>query len=278
MDIGAGADQPILIRGPQSSWRRVRQRLADHHRVVVYGWSSDWAPDDLAEDERRRLLGRQFARYTKISHPEVRRNFLASRLLLKYAAAEAVGAGPEQVELAYRLGGRPYVRGCDQIDITLSHTVQLVVVGIATRGTIGVDVERADRRMYETGIAEDVCTPHERATLAALPEEHRNAALVRLWTLKEAYSKAIGQGMSFPFDEFGFAAGDPRPRLLRPDGQPAGDEWRFSTHVLDGTYAVGVALHESGFGESTDISTRTTLDDALLNTLLSSGGVGTVAA
>lgn len=261
---------PLLTRGMRGPWYGVREELTRTGSVLVYGRLPDWLPRGVAEGPVRRLLGRDWHRYQSFTHPKMRERFLASRLLLRHTAAAAIDTAPELVDLAYQPGGRPYVRGCDQIDVSLSHTEEMMVVGVTRIGRIGADVELAGRRLAGTGSESQAVTPYERAQLDAGGEDARNDSLVRLWTLKEAYSKALGQGLRFRFTEFGFMLLESgAARLVRPDGTPAaGSEWRFGTFGVDGLYVVSVAVHDAGFGEVADLSVGTTLDEGLLDALL----------
>ncbi|WP_449479623.1 hypothetical protein [Streptomyces rochei] len=65
-------------------------------------------------------------------------------MLIKYTAAAAL-VPPEYLDLAYRPGGR-YPRGFDQIELSLSHTGDVMAVGLSRIGRIGVDVEPAEGR------------------------------------------------------------------------------------------------------------------------------------
>lgn len=238
--------------------------------MVVHARLEDWLPDDLDDPELAVTLGPDYKRFQNMTHHQVKSRFVASRLLLKHVASRAIQAPPHTVELAYKPGGRPYLRGCDQIDISLSHTDDLLLVGVTRRGWIGVDAELADRRMLAPGIERQVCTPYEQEMLADTPEEERNAAMVRLWTLKEAYSKAIGQGMRFRFTEFGFGPSGRPVRVLRPDGSPGtGEEWSFGTHDVGGRYTASFALYDAGFGDTADTAAGTMLDEGLMEALLS---------
>ncbi|WP_319212517.1 4'-phosphopantetheinyl transferase family protein [Streptomyces sp. ME02-8801-2C] len=228
----------------------MRGELDSAGTSVVHAAVADWLPDALDSDRLAAMLGQDHARLRRIAQPQLRARFAASRLLLKSAAAAALDTSAEDLELAYRPGGRPYLRGIDQLDVSLSHTEELLVVGLARHGRIGVDVEFADRRMLSLGTERMVCTPHELEALRGMAEENRNRELVRLWTLKEAYSKAIGQGLRFPFTGFGFDPGDERARMLRPDGSPvAGVDWTFHSWLLDDEYMVSAAVHDPGFGD-----------------------------
>jgi 4'-phosphopantetheinyl transferase len=264
--------EPIQVT-PMGQWETVRYELAERGSVVLYGrledWLPDWLSDDSAESILPPLLGQDWERYRGISNEEVRARFLASRLLLKYAAGAVLEARPSDIDLAYKPGGRPYLRGCDQVDISLSHTADLLVVGLTRRGWIGVDAELESRQLRGTAVERHICTPYEAELLARMEEQWRNPALVRLWTLKEAYSKAIGQGLRFRFTEFGFAPGAKRVQVLRPDGTPgSGDEWSFGTWNVAGQYTVSVALFDIGFGGAADIAAQTMLDEGMLDALL----------
>ncbi|WP_326691078.1 4'-phosphopantetheinyl transferase superfamily protein [Streptomyces sp. NBC_01795] len=260
------------MSGPEGPWERVREAVERHGSVVVHARLGDWLPPDLDDPGLRPVLGRDYARFQSMTHHQVRSRFVASRLLLKHVACAVVEASLESVELAYKPGGRPYVRGLDQIDISLSHTEDLLLVGLTRRGWIGVDAEAKDRPMLGLGTENQVCTPHESRTLAQIAEERRNAALVRLWTLKEAYSKAIGQGIRFRFTEFGFGPQDRNVQVLRPDGAPGtGDEWTFHTCLVDRAYTVSVALFDAGFGDTSDTAAATMLDAGLIEALVSDG-------
>lgn len=273
--MGERVGRPLPAPGPDESWGDIRGELRRTGSVVLHASMPDWLPAGGTESELRRRLGRDWRRYESLAQPRTRERFVASRLLLRYSAAAVLRTAPDLVDLAYQPGGRPYVRGCDQIDVSLSHTEEMMVVGITRRGRIGVDVERADRRLAHTGSERQACTPYEKACLDAGGDEVRNDTMVRLWTLKEAYSKALGQGLRFRFTEFGFALDDGEPRLTRPDGSRVpGGEWQFGTYPAGAGYVIAVAVCDAGFGELADLSVRTMLDDGMFDALLGAPGQG----
>ncbi|MFE9770436.1 4'-phosphopantetheinyl transferase family protein [Streptomyces sp. NPDC005931] len=245
--------RPLRHRGPGEPWEPVRRAVAKHGTCVVYALVDEWlprVPDPLALAAD---LGPDHARFVRMPASRNRDRFLASRLLLKSAAGAVLGTRPRELELAYKPGGRPFLRGIDLLDVGLSHTDGLLVVGLTRLGRIGVDTEPADRRMLELGTELKACTPYELEALEQVPEERRNRELVRLWTLKEAYSKAIGQGLRFRFTEFGFGPRDRRVRMLRPDGTPGtGQEWAFHSWLVEDAYTVSAAVYDPGFGDRQD--------------------------
>jgi len=261
--------EPMWVGGPEGPWEPVRRELCERGSSLLVAGLDDWRPARPDSPWVAAVLGRDWDRYRAITHPDIAARFLASRLLLKHAAGAALESPPEAVELAYKPGGRPYLRGCDQVDISLSHTDDLLVVGLTRRGWIGVDAELESRVLLGTGAERQICTPHELTLLQELAPARRNSALVRLWTLKEAYSKAIGQGLRFRFTEFGFEPGAPEVKVLRPDGSPGtGAEWSFGTWIVDRRFTVSAALYDAGFGDTQDIAADTMLDDGLMQALL----------
>jgi 4'-phosphopantetheinyl transferase len=260
--------EPVRITGPAGPWNRVGEELAARGTALLYSRPSDWPPADEDDPALRLLLGREWARFRSLAHPQVRDRFAASRSLIKQAVGAALESPPESVELAYSANGRPYLRGCDQLDISLSHTEEMLLFGLTSHGLLGVDVEQSGRRLVSGGAPPHICTPYEQELLLSLPEPERDGALVRMWTLKEAYTKAIGQGMRFRFNGFAFGLDDEPIRVLRPDGSAgSGSEWRFRTYRLGDRHCAGVALYDAGFGGQPDTAAGTMLDEELLSLL-----------
>lgn len=251
----------IRIAGRDSPWHLVAAALADHGTAVVYARTEDWRPDQAAGPRLRKLLGRDWTRYLELSRPDVRSRFAASRVLLKYAAGAALAVPPDSLEIGYRNTGRPYLRGNDALDISLSHTDGLMMVGLTTNGFIGVDVEDAHREFYEVGLARHWCTTEELAEVALLEPARRDPELVRLWTLKEAYSKALGLGMQFRFTDFGFDFGRDRVRVGNADRSWTSDEeWTFQSYAVTEDYTASVAVYDAGFGSTEDVAAHSMLE------------------
>jgi 4'-phosphopantetheinyl transferase len=121
------------------------------------------------------------------------------------------------------------------IEFNLSHTDGLVVMGVTRDRSIGVDVENV--RACEVGIeiAERFFAPEEILALRALPEEKQKHRFFEYWTLKEAYIKARGMGLSIPLERFAFHLQDPEQIRLTIDSgqQDCAGCWWFSQLMVD---------------------------------------------
>lgn len=256
---------PVHVPGPDGPWDAVHEALDSNGSAVVYATWGEWLTAALSDPELRPLLGRDWQRYRNTADTAVRYRFVTSRMIIKYTAAAALRTAPAGLDLAYKLGGRPFIRGLDQIDVSLSHTDDLIAVGVGRTGRIGVDVEPADRRMSYELLRGHMCTPAEHAELERMSQDRQASELLRLWTLKEAYTKALGQGLQLGFTEFGF--GLESGGLIGPDGAPAAHgEWAFATHhVLGGRYLLSTACHDTGLDTAKDTTVHTMLDAAFMD-------------
>lgn len=258
----------IAFPGPGPGRRHVQNALDEQGHALVHARFDEWLPAARAAPALRHLLSsRDWQRSRSLDDPAARERFVASRLFVTYTAAAALRVPPDEVDLAYKPGGRPYVRGCDQIDVSLSHTGALMAVGISRLGRVGVDIEPCGRRMPYAEIGRQLCTPAERERLGGLPEGERELRLLRLWTLKEAYTKALGQGMRLSFAEFGFTADGTEVETRRGHRLSHG-EWLFSTHELAGGHLVSLARQDTGLGGMGDTAVATSLDAGFLGEVL----------
>ena len=123
-----------------------------------------------------------------------------------------------------------------KLRFNLSHCAGMVVCAFAYGREVGIDSEDVYARRRITSIAKRFFTPAETAALLSLPEEAHALTFSRLWTLKEAYVKARGLGISaIGLDNFEFqhveSLSHERPtRRLAADLSKAGDaasSWQF---------------------------------------------------
>jgi 4'-phosphopantetheinyl transferase len=132
-----------------------------------------------------------------------RRSFVAAHALVRVTLSRLVNRAPR--DWRFRIGeyGKPHVDD-DAVRFNLSHTRGMAAVAVAPHGDIGIDVERIDRHRLGLDIAERFFAPSEFEHLKGLNADTRVDASYELWTLKEAYIKAMGLGLSCPLDAFHF--------------------------------------------------------------------------
>jgi 4'-phosphopantetheinyl transferase len=189
----------------------------------------------------------ELAEASAIPHPRRRHEVLVTRVLVRRALAAATGAAPGALVLGRTPHERPVLLGpAHALDFSVAHTEGLVVCAVAHGASIGVDVE-ARARPARLELASTFFAPAEQAALAALPAVEQPARFRVLWTLKEAFVKALGLGLFVPLDQFSFTPDGQRWRVtldpaLAAHAAREGDTWRFELPLVTMRHVTALAL------------------------------------
>jgi len=203
----------------------------------VWHLAADTQGDALAYDRRWELLSPgERARAGRLVFPADRHRFVLAHAALRVILSRYIGTVPTLLAFVTNAYGRPELStptGEPPIRFNLSHTHGLVAVAVCRGYDIGVDVESSAGKssvgLFD--LASRFFSPSEIASLHDLPNEQRGERVLQVWTLKEAYVKARGLGLSIPLNAFSFdVTNQSRPgiRLDRPLPNDA-DAWRFVT-------------------------------------------------
>jgi 4'-phosphopantetheinyl transferase len=182
------------------------------------------APHDveaaLSPDER--------ARAGRFAFERDRRRFAAARGILRHLLGMYLAADPGALAFRYGPRGKPALDAPagDPIAFNLSHSDDVAVFAFSRRGAVGVDVEAIRPMADREELAERFFSPGEVRALSSVAPVDRELAFFTCWTRKEAYVKAVGEGLALPLDGFDVtcAPGDP-PRLTVPGDEAAAVRW-----------------------------------------------------
>lgn len=153
--------------------------------------------------------------------------FLGSRILMRALLSDELGSQPGGWSLDGR--GHPLCSTANEPDglrTSLSHHQQRIAVALSRgRGGLGIDLERPRRnRRWET-IARRWFTPAEQAVLTTCSPAEGERLFYRLWTLKEAWVKANGQGLAGNFQALRMVADGAAWRLEAATAQGNWQAW-----------------------------------------------------
>ncbi|ODS22993.1 hypothetical protein AB835_11150 [Candidatus Endobugula sertula] len=126
----------------------------------------------------------------------------------------------------------------------LSHTKDMIVLAVTLEQSVGIDVESIRMENVSLDIARSFFSNVETEFLFALPEPDQRQHFFCLWTLKEAYIKARGMGLSIPLDQFSFLFSD-KGGIDICFGSEICDtpkDWAFWQFSLVSEYLVSLAL------------------------------------
>jgi 4'-phosphopantetheinyl transferase len=194
----------------------------------------------LSEDERIRAL--------RLRRREDRIRFVAARATVRRLLGAYLGLPPAELRFAYGPTGQPrLLASATDVDLrfNLSHSCDLLLVGVARGRSVGVDLEPVRSLPYRAAIERRVFSAGEQRTLSRLPAHRRTEAFFKGWTRKEAFAKATGDGMWATMGRVEVTLGpDDDARLLTLDGsREAAEHWTL-IHVEPAAGFVGAAAIE----------------------------------
>jgi 4'-phosphopantetheinyl transferase len=155
------------------------------------------------------LDSREVAQAARFRADKDRDLYIAAHALTRALLAH-IGEKPAAAwQFAETEKGKPEIidNECN-LEFSLSHTAGLVVCA-ASHFPVGIDTESRDRKKVQADMARTILAPSELALLTAYPFDRQSEVILQLWTLREAYVKATGQGISFPREDFAFTLDPP---------------------------------------------------------------------
>jgi 4'-phosphopantetheinyl transferase len=163
--------------------------------------------DILSEVER--------ARAARFRFDHDRKRFSAGRTALRLLLAGYLKTKPETVHFNYGPAGKPSVLNTN-VSFNLSHSGPSALIAVALDCQVGADVELIRQIDDFPSLAQYSFAPGEFQRWQALPADQKTRAFYRCWTRKEAYLKAIGEGIAHRLQKFevAFEAGAP-PAILK---------------------------------------------------------------
>ncbi|MBT4162701.1 MAG: 4'-phosphopantetheinyl transferase superfamily protein [Gammaproteobacteria bacterium] len=140
-------------------------------------------------------------RVSKFVFERDQQRFLRSRVALRYLLASCLNCEPNQLGFSYNEQGKPALSGY-KFEFNLSHANGLVLIAVSGGGSVGIDLENIGHISDWQAVAKRSFSPAERTALSNQPAELQEMAFYRIWTQKEAYGKALGEGYSYGFPQF----------------------------------------------------------------------------
>jgi 4'-phosphopantetheinyl transferase len=169
--------------------------------------------------------------------------FSAGRVLVRKILSEYSIEPPGGWQFESNLHGKPAIirfPGTTDLRFNISHSTGIVVAAFSLGCEIGVDVEYIEQKVDCLELARSQFAAAEIELLEALPQQRQTDAFFALWTLKEAYTKARGVGLSIAFSEFAFSL-EPPTISFSPQTAEKPDRWFFWQDQLPSSHLLAIA-------------------------------------
>ncbi len=181
-------------------------------------------PAERVAEFRSLLATDEQARADRFHFERDRRRYIVARGGLRSIISRYLDVPPEKLAFGYGPQGKPYLSRSNSsrpLQFNLAHSHELALYAFTRTCAVGIDIEYVQRRVTDIDqLAERFFSANERALYRALPIAARREAFFRCWTRKEAFIKAIGEGLSHPLDRFDVTfTADQAPAIVSIDGE-----------------------------------------------------------
>lgn len=182
------------------------------------------------------LASEECERAARFHFAHDRRNFIAARGLLREILSHYLELPPHTLQFRYTSHGKPYLTydcGGQWLRFNVSHSGELALYAISRGRELGVDIEEIRTDIEHKQIASNFFSKQEVAALHALPVHLQQEAFFLCWTRKEAYIKAIGEGLSLPLHSFDVSVTPGTPASLLAVRGNAQEAARWTLQALE---------------------------------------------
>jgi len=239
------------ITSPVPPWRSPSEALVlGCDEVHVWRATLDQPPSQI-QSLLHNLAADEQARAKRFYFERDRERFIVARGVLRAILSGYLNRVPESLSICYSSHGKPALAGKsdrDAIRFNVAHSHGVALYAVSRGREVGIDLERIRFDLAVAEIAERFFSRREVAMLRTLSIEAQFQAFFRCWTRKEAYIKALGQGLSLPLDQFDVSLAPGEPAALLGTQQYPSEASRWSLQELTPAPGYTAALAVEGHG------------------------------
>ncbi|HWQ90508.1 MAG TPA: 4'-phosphopantetheinyl transferase superfamily protein, partial [Clostridia bacterium] len=154
---------------------------------------------------------------------------------------------PGSIRFTYGMHGKPRLDGRQAksgLHFNLAHSHDLALVAVTRLGPVGVDIELIRYLEELDELVSRFFSPREAVAFYRLPADDKPVAFFKLWTRKEAWLKATGEGIAHSLSqvEVSFLPGEPAQLLRVPHSHAPVQGWSLDNLAPAAGYAGAVAV------------------------------------
>jgi 4'-phosphopantetheinyl transferase len=217
-------DSRLETDQPGADWRLTSQRI-DLWPIQLSGDTSALHVCEtlLSSDELMRAAAFRFE--------HLRHSYTFAHGVLRLVLGRYANLNPAELRFAIGERGKPRLISAEDVEFNLSHSDDVALLGVTTGCEIGVDVEKIRAVEDMENLTHTYFCRAESEELKSVAFEQRREAFFRCWTRKEAYLKAIGDGLRTPLDSFRVTLrpGEPARMLEIKGSSDAAGPWSLYT-------------------------------------------------
>lgn len=174
--------------------------------------------------------------------------FIVGRARLRQMLAVRLGVKSEKIEFVYGKNGKPALADLyakSQLRFNVSRSADLALYAFSNGREVGVDIEEIRAMSDADDVAERFFSNRENKCYRGLDSRNKPYGFFNCWTRKEAFVKALGDGLTHPLDSFDVSLAPGELAAILQYGGVSGDGcgWKlFNIAALPANYAGAVVF------------------------------------
>ena len=198
-----------------------------------------WLLSTLNKDERHQAGRFHFNRH--------RVHYIASHGILREILSRYLRIPPQAIRFRFGVKGKPSIdaeNSDETVHFNMAHSGSYALYAISRRPKTGADIEKVREIIDRDQFVSRNFSMIEVDTYQNLPHKLQEEAFLNCWTRKEAYIKAIGDGLHKPLDQFSVSITPGEPaRLVNIVGDPkSGSQWTLRGFNPVSGYVAAIAV------------------------------------
>ena len=180
--------------------------------------TSELGQCEVAEVYNSVLNLQEKKRADQLSVEESKKQFIVSRYFLKSVLSSYVGCSPSEVSIALGQYNKPILleqSDTQPVFFNLSHSREKCALVVGEQEALGIDIENCEKARRFNSLSKRYFSSCEYESIVKLKPREKRERFYRLWTLKEAYSKASGNSLAVSLSKTKFSFDDENIRFER---------------------------------------------------------------
>jgi 4'-phosphopantetheinyl transferase len=216
------------------------------HPGAIHLWTADLKAWNKAAGELKTLLSREeISRQARLASQQKAQQSLLCRGILRLILSLYTGQEPASLVLETGAGGKPYLKD-SPLYFNIAHSEDRFLCGLDLETAIGVDIQQVYPISSLSTIVKNYFSASEHDYLSALPPEHFQDGFFSIWTAKEAFLKALGNGFQKSPRGFSLLPDLPSRLFMLQDGSSVGstgETWTILPIEISRGFKAAVALN-----------------------------------
>ncbi len=211
--------------------------------IIIWLIEIDDQPNDVNSLEKL-LSQAETDRSTRYRFEQDRLRFVIRRGILRQLLSRYTGISPVDIEYCINPHGKPSLLH-HKLLFSVSHSQDRIAYALSKEKEIGVDIEQVRPMPDLAQLAKTWFSLEECAGLFSVHPSQQLESFYHIWTQKEAFIKALGEGLTYPLKDFSVSADPHHPGRLLSMNSSDPSQWNMLSSVPEPGWRMAVCVRSN---------------------------------